>query len=143
MGFPGSSDSKEFTCNVGDLSSLSGLGKSPGGGHDNPLQYSCLRNPHGQRSLAGYSPLSHKQLDMTERLSIAHILFLSTSNILFYFLLEYNCLYNVVLVGAVHGCSVAKSCPTLCDPMECSPPGSSVRGDSPGKNTVVGCHALL
>ena len=34
-------------------------------------------------------------------------------------------------------------CPTLCDPMDCSPPGSSVRGDSPGKNTRVGCHALL
>ena len=34
-------------------------------------------------------------------------------------------------------------CPTLCDPMDCSPPGSSVHGDSPGKNTGVGCHALL
>ena len=33
--------------------------------------------------------------------------------------------------------------PTLCDPMECSPPGSSVHGDSPGKNTGVGCHFLL
>ena len=34
-------------------------------------------------------------------------------------------------------------CPTLCDPLDCSPPGSSVHGDSPGKNTGVGCHALL
>ena len=34
-------------------------------------------------------------------------------------------------------------CPTLCDSMDCSPPGSSDRGDSPGKNTGVGCHALL
>ena len=34
-------------------------------------------------------------------------------------------------------------CPTLCDPMDCSPPGSSVHGDSPGKNTAVGCHVLL
>ena len=33
-------------------------------------------------------------------------------------------------------------CPTLCDPMDCSPPGSSIHGDSPGKNTEVGCHAL-
>ena len=40
-------------------------------------------------------------------------------------------------------CLVTQSCPTLCDPMDCSPPGSSVRGDSPGKNTGVGCHALL
>ena len=38
---------------------------------------------------------------------------------------------------------VAQSCPTLCDPMAYSPPGSSVLGDSPGKNTGVGCHALL
>ena len=41
------------------------------------------------------------------------------------------------------GCLVAQSCLTLCDPMDCSPPVSSVRGDSPGKNTGVGCHALL
>ena len=40
-------------------------------------------------------------------------------------------------------CLVTQSCPTLCDPMDCSPPGSSVHGDSPGKNTGVGCHALL
>ena len=33
---------------------------------------------------------------------------------------------------------VANSCPTLCDPMDCSPPGSSVHGDPPGKNTGVG-----
>ena len=38
---------------------------------------------------------------------------------------------------------VAQPCPALCDPMGCSPPGSSVHGDSPGKNTGVGCHALL
>ena len=42
---------------------------SPGGGHGNPLQYSCLENPHGQRSLAGYSPWGHKELDMTKQLS--------------------------------------------------------------------------
>ena len=40
-------------------------------------------------------------------------------------------------------CLVAQSCPALCNPMDCSPPGSSVHGDSPGKNTGVGCHALL
>ena len=40
-------------------------------------------------------------------------------------------------------CLVTHQCPTLCDPMDCSPPGSSVHGDSPGKNTGVGCHALL
>ena len=40
-------------------------------------------------------------------------------------------------------CLVTQLCPTLCNPADCSPPGSSVHGDSPGKNTVVGCHALL
>ena len=39
--------------------------------------------------------------------------------------------------------SLAQSCPTLCDPMDCSMPDSSVLRDSPGKNTGVGCHALL
>ena len=38
---------------------------------------------------------------------------------------------------------VAQLCPTLCDPMDCSPPGSSAHGDSPGKNIGVGCHALF
>ena len=45
-----------------------------------------------------------------------------------------------------HQCMHAKSlqsCLTLCDPMDCSPPGSSGHGDCPGKNTGVGCHALL
>ena len=42
------------------------LGRSPGGGHGNPLQYSCLENLHGQRSLAGYSPQGCKESDMTE-----------------------------------------------------------------------------
>ena len=40
-------------------------------------------------------------------------------------------------------CFSAHLCPTPCDAMDCSPPGSSAHGDSPGKNTRVGCHALL
>ena len=44
MGFPSGSDSKEFACNVGDLGSIPGLGRSPGGGHDNPLQFSGLES---------------------------------------------------------------------------------------------------
>ena len=44
--------------------------------------------------------------------------------------------------GKVKGL-VTQSCPALFDPMDCSPPGSSIHGDSPGKNTGVGCHALL
>ena len=45
MGFPGSSDGKESTCNVGDMGSIPGSGRSPGEGNNNQLQYSCLENP--------------------------------------------------------------------------------------------------
>ena len=45
--------------------------------------------------------------------------------------------------GSVLLCFIAQTCPTLCDPVDCSPPGSSVHGDSPGMNTGVGCHDLL
>ena len=54
------------------MDQILGLGSSPGGGHDNPLQYSCLEDPHGWRSLAGYSPWGCKESDMTEQLSTAH-----------------------------------------------------------------------
>ena len=45
MGFSSASDSKESACNEGDLGSVPGLGRSPGGGNGNPLQYSYLENP--------------------------------------------------------------------------------------------------
>ena len=55
--------------NAGDIRNTSlipGLGRSPGEGNGAPLQYSCLENPHGQRSPAGYSPWGHKELGITE-----------------------------------------------------------------------------
>ena len=70
-GLPQWLSSKESTCNAGDLDSIPGLGKSPGEGHSNPLRYSCLENPHGQRSLAGYSLWCRKESHTTERLSTA------------------------------------------------------------------------
>ena len=70
-GFAGGSDSKESACNAGHTGSVPGLGRSPGGGHGNPLQCSCLENPHGQRSLVGYSPWGRKDLDTTGWLSTA------------------------------------------------------------------------
>ena len=45
LGFAGGSDGKESACNEGDLGSIPGLGRSPGEGNGNPLQYSCLENP--------------------------------------------------------------------------------------------------
>ena len=71
LGFAGDSDGEESTYNARDLGSIPGLGRSPGGGHSNSLQCSGLENPHGQRSLAGYSPWGHKELDTTKQLSAA------------------------------------------------------------------------
>ena len=68
---------------------------------------------HGQRSLIGYSPWGHKESGTTERL-------------------HFTSLHPCV-------CLVAHLCPTFCDPMDCSPTGFSVRGDSPGKNIGVSC----
>ena len=85
MGFPGGSNGRESACNAGGLGSIPGLGRSPGGEHSNPLQYSCLENLHGQRSLVGYSPGGCKELDSTEWLSTspqAHTHTLSASKCL-------------------------------------------------------------
>ena len=68
IGFPGGPEDKESSCNVGDLSSISGLGRSPGEENGNPLQYSWLEKSHQWRSLACYSPWGGKVSDTTERL---------------------------------------------------------------------------
>ena len=54
---------------TGDTVSIRKSGRAPGEGNGNPLHYSCLENPHGQRSLAGYSPWGHKESGTTEHLS--------------------------------------------------------------------------
>ena len=59
-GFPGGSAGKEPADNAGDPGSIPGLGRSPGEGYGHPPHYSCLENPHGQRSLEGYSPWDHR-----------------------------------------------------------------------------------
>ena len=56
--------------------------------------------------------------------------------------LEAHCIVCRIVLCTVL-CLDTQSCPTLCNPMNCSPPGSSVLGNSPGKHTGVGCHALL
>ena len=56
VGFPGGASGKGPACQcrrLSDMGLIPRLGRSPGGGHGNPLQYSCLENPHGQRNLAG------------------------------------------------------------------------------------------
>ena len=71
MGFPGSSNDEKFISSAEDLGSVPGLGRFPGGGQGNPLQYSCLENPRGQRSLVGYSPWGRKESDTTEWLTLS------------------------------------------------------------------------
>ena len=71
---PGGSDGRESAYNEGDLGSILGLGKSPGGRHGTPFQYSNLENNHGQRNLVGYSPWGCKESDTTERLSTYMVL---------------------------------------------------------------------
>ena len=65
-GFPGGSVVKNLPANAGDMGLVPGSGRSSGGGHGNPLQYTSLENPHGQRSLVGYSPWACKESDTTE-----------------------------------------------------------------------------
>ena len=71
------SDCKKSAGNVKDLDLIPGSGRSSAGGHGHPLQYSCLENSHGQRSLAGYSPWGSKESDTMEQLSTV-LIFMSS-----------------------------------------------------------------
>ena len=128
----------------GDGGSIPGSGRSPGGGHGNPLQYSCLL-AHGQRRLVGYNPQSRKELDMTEATQHACKLYHNwisgkTKKCLcrFIFTFQRKCKLLVTLKAnhikifnyqkSESESEVAQSCPTLCNPMDCSLPGSSIHG---------------
>ena len=148
MSSPGGSDGKESTCNAGDLGSIPQLGRSPGGGHDNPLQNSCLEYPHGQRSLVDYSPWGCKELDTTEWLSTRDM---TKESVLGYkkhvrekkeanFLLKVlRCWVKLTL--SVQFSSVTQSCLTLCDPMHHSTPGLPVNHQLP-ESTQTHVHCV-
>ena len=83
-----------------------------GGGHSNPLQYSCQENPHGQKSLAGYSPWGRKESDRTEGLGTTILLsgvfpqlYLLTSYWVFLLvcLLKYSFIWLLRVLVAAHG----------------------------------------
>ena len=57
---------KKSTHDAGELGTIPGLQRFPGGGYSNPFKYSCLLNPHGQMSLLAYSPWGCKELDTME-----------------------------------------------------------------------------
>jgi len=63
MGFPGDSVVKNLLASAKDAGSISDLGRFPGEENGNPLQYSCLKKPHVERSLAGYSPRDRNESD--------------------------------------------------------------------------------
>ena len=63
---------KESACNAGDPGSVPGLGRSPGEGNGNPLQYPCLENPMDRGAWGGYNPWGHREPDTTERLTFPH-----------------------------------------------------------------------
>ena len=67
MGLPGGSDSKESACNAGNTDSIPGLGSSPGEGHGNPLQYSCLKNPMDREAWWATAPgVAKSQTQLSE-----------------------------------------------------------------------------
>ena len=109
MGFPGGSEVKASACNAGDLGSIPGLGRSPGGRHGNPLQYSCLENPlDGGAWWATVHGVAKNRTRLSDFVSSTYFC-VDTS--------EYVVLCLVTLSGL-----------TLCDPMDCSLPGSSAMG---------------
>ena len=69
LGFPGGSVVKNPPANEGDMGSIPGLGRSPGEGNGNPLQYSCLGNPMDRGAWQAIVHEVAKELDMTERLN--------------------------------------------------------------------------
>ena len=73
MDFSGGSVGKESACNAGDLGLIPELGRSPGEGNGNPLQYHCLGKSHGQKSLVSCGPGGGKESGMTERLTLTYL----------------------------------------------------------------------
>ena len=106
MGFPGVLGGKESACSAGNLGSSPVLERSPGGGHGNPLQYSCLENPM-DRGARWATVHGVAESDMTEPLSTAHILSDQIRS------------------------DQSLSHVRLCDPMNCSMPGFSVHHQLP------------
>ena len=73
-GFPGGLCGKASACNAGDLALIPGLGRSPGEGNSKPSPVPLPGKSHGWRSLVGYSPWGHKELDITEQIYFTYFL---------------------------------------------------------------------
>jgi len=130
---------KNLPANAGDIrdsGSIPESGRSPGGGHGNPLQYSCLENPMGRgawwATLHGVtkSRTRLKRLSTHGCLGIIRKLgrfftFFNKQFLEFHLIGKSDWYQSIceVLEWSVQFSSVAQSCPTLCDPMDCSTPG--------------------
>ena len=149
-GFPSGSVVKNPPANVGDIGdagSIPGSGRSPRGGHGNPPTLVFLPEEfHGQRSLAGYSPWSCKESDKTQQLNNSTDAHEAVSCLISKFtggvtLGEFPIFGSSSLnpnfsYQAEVKVLVTQSCPTLCNPMDYSPPGSSV-GENLQARTLV------
>ena len=164
VGFLDGSVGKESACNAGDLDLTPGSGKSPRGGHSNPLPVFLSGESHGQRTLVGYHPWGHWELDTTENGNV-RIYFLgnlmlllgkemfrhsSLSSNMYYLFFMWNTMRRSSLKAGKWTTAVVLKHYVLSHVWLFetlwtvdSLPGSSVHGDSPGKNTGVGCHVLL
>ena len=142
---------KNPPANAGDISNMGlipGTGKSPGGGYDNPLQYSCLENPMDREAWWVTVHRLTKSRTWLKRLSTHWLSGKCKSN------------HNEVLPYTSQDCcccccSVALSCPTLCNPMDCSMPGLPVHHHLQSllklmsnesvtpSNHLIFCHPLI
>ena len=115
-GFPGGSVVKNLPANeedIEDVGSIPGSGRAPVEGKGNPLQYFCLENAMDK---GAWQATVHRIANSQKGLS------------------EWARIIALL---------VAQLCPTLCDPMDCSPSRLFCSWNSPGKNIGLGCHALL
>ena len=134
--FPDGSDTKASAYNAGDSGSIPGLGRSPGEGNGTPLRCSCLENPIDGG--AWWATVLGVTKSRTRLRTSLHSLYMAGYLTLHQFF-DQIFLYHLFLQWLVLSPSVVYNC----DHMDCSPPGSTVHGDFPGKNNEVGCHALL
>ena len=118
-GFPGDSDGKESACNAEGPGLIPGSGKSPGGGHVYPLQYSCLENlmDRGDVAPGGLQSMGSQRVRQTEQRT--HPLH------------HTHMVYGVCIDRCDFISSVSRSCLTLCNPTDCSTPGFPVHHQLP------------
>ena len=134
MGFPGGSDDKESACHSGDPGSIPGSGRSPGGRHGNPLQYSCLENPMDRGTCQATVRGVTKSQTWLKWLS-THTRIVNKWCCDNWFSNwgegKATVLLDLYLLPSGQFSSVAQSCPTLCDPMNRSTPGLPVHHQLP------------